>query len=295
MDTQPYSIYVDHRPFRVAFLVDPTTDIGWIDKIVEYNRGKWGGRFNPIIFTDGNTIADNWWQFLRDYDPDIIKSTVVLSEELQKKIHISLSPMKVEMTDPRNQFISLDDDPVSILPTKKNIARIARDIFNQESTLVLFKVAETAPAAIRKFLERNFGLIEDGQMYYQLKKSLEDVKSETIEIADYAMLNEALIKLGADRTRWVFPAQICTIPNSFKEAQYNHHNERFSIIVGDGAEEIAYAWNRTLFIGGWMRTGITQLWLPKEIATNEIVKPGLSKLLNRFAASTGNNNSHGAH
>jgi len=86
-DFLPYSIYVGHRPFRVAFLINPEGDQAWIDRIFEYNRGKWGGRFNPIIFTDGNKIEDNWWKFLRDYDPDIIYSTLQLSDGLQKKIH----------------------------------------------------------------------------------------------------------------------------------------------------------------------------------------------------------------
>gem|GEM_PF-4808816 len=241
-------------------------------------------------------MQDNWWKFLRDYDPDIIKSTVPLGEELQKQIHIFLSPLIVETIDPHYQSVSLQDDPVSILPTKKNISRIARDIFNQESMFVIFKIAETVPVAIRNFLEINFGLIETGQiMSSSLKKGLEDVKTQIFEISDYESLNEALLKLGDYHNRVVFPAQICAIPNSFKDVEYHHYNERFAVVVGDGVEEMAYAWNRTLFIGNWMRTGITQIWLSKEIVMNEIVKPGLSKFINRFVGNTGNSSSQGAH
>ena len=73
MFTQPYSIYIDKRPMRIAFLVNPlSTSTKKIDQIMDYNRSLWGGRFNPIMLTDGHTIEDKWWKFLRDIDPDII-------------------------------------------------------------------------------------------------------------------------------------------------------------------------------------------------------------------------------
>ena len=76
MELSPYSIYANNRPFRIAFLVNPDGDGEWFDIIRDYNREKWGGRFNPIILTNGKTIEDSWWKFLRDYDPDIIFSSV---------------------------------------------------------------------------------------------------------------------------------------------------------------------------------------------------------------------------
>ena len=63
MFAHPYSIYIDKRPMRIAFLVDPSPDsIEKVDQIIGYNRGLWGGRYNPIILTDGNTIEDKWWE-----------------------------------------------------------------------------------------------------------------------------------------------------------------------------------------------------------------------------------------
>jgi len=44
-----------------------------------------------------------------------------------------------------------------------------------------------------------------------------------------------------------------------------------------------------------MRTGITQIWLSKELAENESIKPGLGKFINRFVGQTGNNDRQGAH
>jgi len=41
----PYSIYVNKRPLRVAFLVeDKPESMAIIDTILAHNRERWGGR-----------------------------------------------------------------------------------------------------------------------------------------------------------------------------------------------------------------------------------------------------------
>ncbi|MYF99911.1 hypothetical protein F4212_12400 [Candidatus Poribacteria bacterium] len=77
--------------------MNPSQDsIEVVDEIINFNRGLWGGRFNPIILTDGNTIEDNWWKFLRDVDPDVIKSFVPLGTELIENFEQFLSPLQIE-------------------------------------------------------------------------------------------------------------------------------------------------------------------------------------------------------
>ena len=71
MFTRPYSIYIDKRPMRIAFLVHPEStslEVRLIKSLTITDR-LWGGRFNPIILTDGHTIDDKWRQLLRDIDP----------------------------------------------------------------------------------------------------------------------------------------------------------------------------------------------------------------------------------
>lgn len=296
MEIEPYSIYIYHRPFRIAFLINPEWGISWVDQIIAYNREKWGGRFNPIIFTDGTTISGDWWKFLRGYDPDVICSIVPLSEELRKKIHVFLSPLRLEEVNPQYTHISIDDFPISIFPTGKNVSRIGIPHFDDKNNLILFEVDDTTPEIIKTFLDRNFGLLEKGQMMtYKLKKALETCQIKKYKVTDENSLNEALLDLGEWHTRAVFPSQICALPNSMKEAARAYNNEKFEIIVGDTVDEVVHFWNRTLEMGTWLRTYFTQLWLPKELADNETLRPGLGKFIYRFVGSTGNDHGRGAH
>lgn len=43
MQTEPYSIYINKRPIRIAFLVDSNGHPEWFDQIFKFNQEKWGG------------------------------------------------------------------------------------------------------------------------------------------------------------------------------------------------------------------------------------------------------------
>ena len=286
MEKQPYSIYVDHRPFRIAFLVDPSNQQNWFELIIKFNRNKWGGRFNPIIFTDGKTFQQNWWNFLRKYDPDIIVTTVELDEELHKKIQIFLAPLKVEILKPEEKFIHLSVEPISIRPSIKNISKLGKSFFNEECSFVIFEVNKDTPAVIRKFLEINFGVFESYEMnlYY-----LKNLKKTIYTISDYQSLNNALIDLVKSSSIVVFPSQICSIPNSKYNVEYNSDNSTFQVIVGDTIEDIIHSWNRALSLSDWMRTKISHIWMPEEFIDNQGVEKGLYEFINRYSEALGNN------
>jgi len=295
-ETLPYSIYVNHRPLRIAFFVNPEGDIKWFDQIIAYNRGKWGGRYNPIILTDGNQIDEKWWKFLRDYDPDIIYSSVLIQEDLQKKILTFLTPLEIENSRDGQPPIDISSDPISILPTKRNLQEIGHGLFSEEYQLVLFEITETTPETIRLFLNINFGVLEDNQRTpIYLKKALQGLRTKKYVIKDFDTLNIALLDLGEFHNRAVYPAQICSITDSVKDVEYNAINEKFAIIIGDTAEELSYFWNRTMIVPKWMRKGLNQLWLSNELARNEIIRPGLAKFINRYVDETGNQNYRGVH
>src|SRR5712664_4264212 len=102
MLTSPYSIHVNKRPHRVAFLVeDNPQSLAIIDEIFEYNRDRWGGRYNAIVLTDGQRLTDGWWALLEAADPDVVKSFVTLTDDLVASIERRISPYFIEQPDRR--------------------------------------------------------------------------------------------------------------------------------------------------------------------------------------------------
>ena len=162
MFTHPYSIYTDKRPIRIAFLVDPSPEsIETVDQIIDYNRGLWGGRYNPIILTDGNTIGDRWWQFLRDVDPDIIKSLVPLSIDLIEKFEKFLSPMAIENfqgNEPSDLGTRVNPriDPAGIDVNSLNFSNLGG--WYGKPVIGTFNVEEMDDHIGKLFARRNFGI-----------------------------------------------------------------------------------------------------------------------------------------
>ena len=149
---------------RIAFLVDPSPDsIELVDQIIGYNRRLWGGRYNPIILTDGQTIEDNWWKFLREIDPDIIKSLVPLGTELIEKFEQLLSPLEIEDYKENEQSslgmsVNTHISPACIDMNSLNFANL--DGWYGAPTVAAFNLDEMDDDVGKNFILRNFGTYE---------------------------------------------------------------------------------------------------------------------------------------
>ena len=161
MLTRPYSIYIDKRPMRIVFLVDSTsasTEI--VDQIIDYNQSLWGGRFNPIMLTDGHTIEDKWWKFLRDIDPDVIKPMVSLDIELIEKFDAFLSSLTIEQFRENEQSslgtrVNVYDTPAGIDINSLNLFELGG--LYEAPTLGIFDLDEMDDEIAKHFVLRNFG------------------------------------------------------------------------------------------------------------------------------------------
>ena len=178
---------------RIAFLVDPSPDsmpdsIEKVDQIIDYNRGLWGGRFNPIILTDGDTIESKWWEFLREIDPDIIKPLVPLSIGIIEKFEKFLSPLTIEKFREDTQsnlgtwMIKAGIAPARIAPNSPNIYEDS--ILFGEPVLGTFDVDEMDDEFGKLFLLRNFGTYQRKNMIhhsgFSIPVSLGDVLSQGV-------------------------------------------------------------------------------------------------------------------
>ena len=241
MFTHPYSIYIDKRPLRIAFLVDPSPDsIEMVDQIISYNRGLWGGRFNPIILTDGNTFEDQWWEFLRDIDPDIIKPLVPLSTELIERFEKFLSPLTIEKfrEDDRSNlepWVNISITPASIDSNSPNIYKDL--ILLGEPVLGTFNVDEMDDDTEKLFVRCNFGVSmsnqwADGWNAFNIPTSLEaalsrgEVPSEIHE----GFREKALDKRGIPFSKEAFSKNSTQYPGKWaivdKQNNLIHYVER---------------------------------------------------------------------
>ena len=68
------TIFASVRPARVAVLLD-RSDPDWQEtclRIIEFFSSLWGGKYNIIVPTDGETISAPFWDILETYDPDYL-------------------------------------------------------------------------------------------------------------------------------------------------------------------------------------------------------------------------------
>jgi hypothetical protein len=290
--TSPYSIYVNKRPLRVAFLMEDKAEaMDSIDSVLAYNRDRWGGRYNPLILTDGRTIPDSWWSFLESIDPDIVHSLVPLSEELIGLIDRRIAPYllrhpgRPEAAEPPSRHLHLDDEGLSLLPTPMNVRMASWAI--GESSLVLFDThwQRTEPL-LKRFIEWNFGGYSPPSQ--AVTRALEAVRTQPYTITDVGSLVAPLTELSAFRA-FTYPIQLCSVPKeSLPNVRYDRYGETFHVIVGDSPRDVAYFWNRPAALPLWSRTHLNQLWLPIAIATDPLLRTALVAWLQHAADPGGN-------
>jgi len=289
MNQGSYSIYIDKRHIRTAFLLNKSNKkIKRIfDDIFDRNIRKWGGRFNPIILTDNRKIGENAWDFLCSYDPDFIQTFSSIDNKTIEKIDNFLSPILLKKNDRLGDIVT---NTISVFPTLENLKKLSLSIYRENFKLAIFDLDRDTPDYIKKFIKYNFGIIDKrdyilGQINEKYKsiykiKSLEDLSTFFDEAGEY-------------RNDIIFPIQLCSLDSNIREPEYDHNYEKFEVIIGDGINNLIYHWNRNFFVKPWLRPKLTNIWLPTKIAKSKVVSEKISKFINKYTDLTGNSNNRG--
>ncbi|MHC4460817.1 MAG: hypothetical protein ACYS30_05230 [Planctomycetota bacterium] len=283
MDTSPRSVYVNNRPQKIAFLIDldeGKTEL--FDYILKYNRSKWGGSYNPIIVCDGKTINDEQWNFLREYDADIIKSFVPLSDVILYKFEYFLSPYCIEVPYPKLKLdgislVRIHNDSLDTFPTPRNLRDISHSFIDKEPILILFETKLVQNQTLKKFIEYNFGVYEH---YMKLDWYLKQVRTKVFTINSLEDFCSALRKISEIHNK-VFPRQICSLPNFFRDVKYNYRETFFKLIVGDSIQDLIQFWNQNIALTKSKRDNISYFWLPSSLANNSVLVEGINFFINR--------------
>ncbi|OCZ54295.1 hypothetical protein [Dehalobacter sp. TeCB1] len=287
MESQTYSIYVDKRPINTAFLINPLIeDLESICKIVNRNISMWGGRYNPIIFTDGKDIENHWWTFLYDVDPDIIKSFVVIEDSLLNKIEEKLSPLLIEVPlridESKILNVNSNYDGIAIYPTLKNVVKVSNS-FRFKPSFVYFDVTNIEDDLLKAFITVNFGTYPKNEL---MNNFFKENNIEEYVITDRNSFDDALIKVSTFEKK-VYPIQVCTLPNYFDDTEYDKSGEVFTVIIGNKLDEVVYSWNRIFSIPQWKRIDLNHIWIPLELLNYSSTKDAIGKWISNMHSLNG--------
>lgn len=285
MANEPYSIYVNKRPQRTIFLVDPKKlTLKQLDKIFEFNRREWGGRFNPIVFTDGKKIKDEWWPFLNVFDPDVIKSLVPIEKKLVETVDRFLSPYLFEV--PRGR-ISNDEDfhlhehGIGISPSKKSVYKVARAY---QPIFAFFDLGNLRDKELRRFIETNFGTVNESQSF---QAAMEGMTVKKFTVTSVPTLATALTELSSGFQRYIFPIQLSATHDPFPDVPYSDNARSFTVIVGDSTKDLVNFWNRISCVQDYMRKSLKQFWLPTKFANDQRLDEPLRRWFEKMGETDG--------
>ncbi len=283
---QAYSIYADNRPIKVVYLIAnasryPANAAKAIDNIISRNQSFWGGRFSPILILNSGTLNADQMSFLKTFDPDIIKFIGPLKTAALRKINLVSHPYHIDQTEIDGEYVNTEihDTRVEYLPTPELIAKINRTLPN-DSQIVLFDIKELKDEDIRRFIIRNFGIIEES---YSLRVLEQAVKLK-LEVKDLDSLIKAFEEINNARNI-VFPIQLSAFPCTLTEIERKNYEETFHICIGDNVRDVVFSWNNPLTQPQWRRSYINSLWVPSGLARDERFSKSLGTLIRRFSKS----------
>lgn len=272
-----YSIYIEKRPPKILYVFDKSkVDFQDIDKIIEYNKRKWGGRYNFILTTTNSKIDGNQWKFLKQYDPDFVKLAIPATEELAIDLDTKITPLQVTNELGGRGFSSrIDSEGISILPTLKNIHSVSNS-FLSDVYYVTFDVENCEDPVLKEFIERNFGSTDLRDVHnlslrkYPFKKEFK-ITNKTSFINAISSFN--------DFKPYVFPIQLSTIGDFINDDRTKDNEVNFYVFVGDSPHELIDFWNNPFYLQSWTRNRIRQLWIPTQIAEDPELTEALRRLI----------------
>lgn len=286
----PFSVYTKCRPARLAYLVDSTSGDGadQIDACIRHSQELWGGRFHPIVLTDGKTIHDRHLALLKAYDPDLVKTFLAPDLDFLTYLESQISPASIFAAEDRGQYHTYkrEVETMSLSPLarlsldKENFEQVAKfrptDLVNFQLHRNSDQLRESHPprledSNIERFLALNFG-------YRTLIPDSFNGNRTNFVITDPQTFDEALTNLAAMRFR-VFWNQLSFSGYEELGIKYDCLHQKFVLVVGDSVEDLAYYWNSIHFIEAGRRHYRRQLWIPSSFVTDREKLPGLKAFI----------------
>jgi hypothetical protein len=281
-----YSIYINRRPLRTLYIFSKKQiTFEHLDQIIEYNQGKWGGRYNFILPVSNKTIVDTQWQFLKRYDPDFVQLYTPITKSLALNLDTRITPLQVTGKSLNDHlFLGAENSGISILPTNRNIHQISNPL-SGDPPFVLFNVDNCQDATIKSFITRNFGTLDLREIS---NLSLNQYPNKIIlEITDKQSFIKAITSFN-DFKPYIFPIQLCSIGDFIDDDRSIDNENNFYIFIGESPLDLLDFWNNPFYLMSWTRSQLRQLWIPKSMIEDpDLIEP-IKKLIHGRADPYGN-------
>jgi len=275
---RPYGVDSQARPHRLAFLIDPDDcAVELLDTIFATNYGLWGGRLNPLIPVRKAEISEKNWELLRYTDPDTIYTFVPLPSTLINRLDEEIAPLTFEA-----HHLQVKQSP-PFYPAMYSQTQIrSREILPlllsgpplRGHKAQLLKYAENWKWQHRRFVARNFGILNEGWF----RAIPEGTDSLSIQSSwDRAELLEHLARCA----NLIFPFQAAEALSGFP-APAVASQPNYCLLIGDSAETWIHFWNRVFHLPHYIRAGWNTLCLPKEALDDESLHGPLREFVKRF-------------
>ncbi len=274
MNTDHYFVEVQHRPRRLAFLVDiDQCSDALLNEIVDFNITCWGGRHNPVIPIFDGKITDSYWRLLNLVNPDILYSYCDLPAVVVARISSEIRPLNVlkhrSILTGDHQFrVRLDDDQASVIPALK---RAVQDIpiFARvpEPAVLLFE--DKGVRELSSFALRNFG----GNSQLNIWCRDNHVPSLMLPAND----TETMKALAGNRNV-ILPIDICADAPRKLKAECNDWSIGLTIWYGNSPWNFVEYWNSAHF-RGIPSSGLKALWMPKGLLDDATLYQALLEMM----------------
>ena len=273
-----FAIQMQHRPRRVAFLVDfgqePIGEI--LHGILRFNLDSWGGRHNPIVPIINNSVPEAFYPLLDVSDPDVFYIYGELESASLEAIHSRYAPTFVtrhtarEPIDSHSYGVCLREQAT----IKKYLSNLREKVplhFRRQEPCVLQLEIADRPK-LSSFFLWNFGYTDSN--YFA-------IQNHGVPGRKPASTNDHdLLDLLGREMNLVWPINVCGDAPLARTAgdSWRYH---FPIFFGASPWNMLAYWNDALTTGPtpYLQGGMKQLWLTEQIMEDEAAYKRLVRLL----------------
>jgi len=291
MNEEDLSGYVRPRPIRVAFLIKRSEDsIATLEQVFCESFGRWGGRYSLIVpWVDGN-VQDEYREWLRAYDPDVIYSYVDLDQNQFLKLHRAYGPAYLL----KHEFMEVRADARHLRP-QLPVACVSSIVAALRSSQIhsqILRVIDYLPAQPRnKFLDINFGTLTESFNAWPLSRRFSDViapiylasadaqkKIRNPEDGQYAEnLSDLLAVVGKQRN--VIGLSQLAASAAPRLDMRSNFDEAFYLVVGDSFDDYIEFWNSKNRLPIYIESAYTELLVSPHFLKAEGMLESVAKFI----------------